>query len=477
MMKTGFVGAAIGVLSMVTAAAWAGGQANDPPTAGPEENGQPAWFLQGSFPDPGGGTEVSADGQVTILPRSGFAQRNSLADSCKDEVQSLCNGQSGFRVQGCLIDNRDKLTGECKAKMDAYMKTQSGIAPCSHSPVCGNRMTNGYVGPQQGNGPGVQGGRRRVEWKQTMGYTYTYPYAAPAGPGGIPAVALDSKGDLWVFKRSPVGTPQLYEYGPDHKLVRTVGDDVIGHTNKAHGMAVDSHDNVWLCFNDLSVVKEVSPDGQLLKTIGESGHRGDWNEEKGQHLLWQPVMIAFAPDGDLYIGEGHANESPNDTDSSDPSDESGAARILHFDKDGKFVNQWYGDNMGPGRFYNSHGLAIDPKNGDVWIGDREEYRIIIYTADGKFSKTLSMRNLVCALNFDREGNPWMASGQDGQFLKLDHSGRVLGSVGNGMGIEKGQFIEASYWVFDKNDNLYAGDTSVGRITEMVAPKKMGGHGD
>jgi hypothetical protein len=30
---------------------------------------------------------------------------------------------------------------------------------------------------------------------------------------------------------------------------------------------------------------------------------------------------------------------------------------------------------------------------------------------------------------------------------------------------------SSYWVMDKQDNLYAGDTSVGRITKMVAPKR------
>jgi hypothetical protein len=143
----------------------------------------------------------------------------------------------------------------------------------------------------------------------------------------------------------------------------------------------------------------------------------------------------------MYIGEGHANESPNDTDSSDPTNRSGVARILHFDKDGNFVNLWYGDNMGPGHFYNSHGLAIDPTNGDVWIGDREEFRIVIYTADGLFKKTLSMRNLVCALHFDNEGNPWMGNRQDGQFLKLTRDGKVIGAVGNGMGIVTGQFIE------------------------------------
>ena len=90
--------------------------------------------------------------------------------------------------------------------------------------------------------------------------------------------------------------------------------------------------------------------------------------------------------------------------------------------------------MGQGKFSSAHGLAVDPINGDVWIGDREEYRIVVYSADGKFLKTMQMRNLVCALYFDSHGNPWMATGQDGQFLKLDRNGKVLGAIGNGMGI-------------------------------------------
>ena len=65
----------------------------------------------------------------------------------------------------------------------------------------------------------------------------------------------------------------------------------------------------------------------------------------------------------------------------------------------------------------------------------------------------------------------MASGQDGQFLKMIADGKILGAIGNGMGIGHGQFIEASYWVMDKQDNLYAGDTSVGRVTKMVAASR------
>ena len=41
-----------------------------PPTRGPAEGGSPAWFLQGSFPDPGGNTIVDASGTVTVPPRN-----------------------------------------------------------------------------------------------------------------------------------------------------------------------------------------------------------------------------------------------------------------------------------------------------------------------------------------------------------------------------------------------------------------------
>ncbi|MGY8639440.1 hypothetical protein RAD15_43975, partial [Bradyrhizobium sp. 14AA] len=98
---------------------------------------------------------------------------------------------------------------------------------------------------------------------------------------------------------------------------------------------------------------------------------------------------------------------------------------------------------------------------------REDYRIVVYNSRGQFLRTMQTRNLVCAIQFDRDGNPWMASGQDGQFLKLTRDGKVVGAVGNGMGIGPGQFIEASYWVFDKQNNMWAGDTSVGRVTRIA----------
>src|SRR5215831_10834347 len=52
-----------------------------PATHGPAENGSPAWFLQGSFPDPGGNTIVDPDGRVTIPSRTGGAPRSAPTTS------------------------------------------------------------------------------------------------------------------------------------------------------------------------------------------------------------------------------------------------------------------------------------------------------------------------------------------------------------------------------------------------------------
>ena len=384
------------------------------PTEGPAIDGSPAWFLQGSFPDPGGRTIVDPDGNVTVVPRS---------------------------------------------EAGGYRPVTGATPGCRQSPICGSR-----VGRRRGD-------LQRVQWDQTLGYRFTYLDVLPAGLGGVPAVALDSQDNLWVFRRAEVGKSQLLKFDPDHRLLLAVDPDVIRYQDKAHGMAVDAEDNVWITATHGATVMKLSPEGELLLTIGESGRRGDWDEAEGQRLLWEPVMVAFGSNGDVYIAQGHGNESPNDTGSDDPANNIGASRILHLDKSGRFINQWYGNEAGPGKFNSAHGLAVDPTNGDVWIGDREDYRIVVYSGAGEFRKTLQMRNLPCALNFDSHGQPWMASGQDGQFLKLDRNGKVLGAIGNGMGIGPGQFIEASYWVMDKDDNLYAGDTAVGRITKMVAPAR------
>ena len=400
---------ATAIATVLAASAWAG----DVPTSGLAANGSPGWHMQKGSPDPVGRTIVDVDGKVTVIPR-----------------------QPG--VAGPVGGN---------------------VPNCSKSTICTRR-----------GGPSRQVSDR-VTWDETMDYSFSYPFHLPAGQGGAPGVALDSKGNVWVVQRKPDGQPQLFKFDKDANLVVTVPADVIGYQQKAHGIAVDAQDNVWITDTNGATAMQVSPEGKLLRTLGTKEKRGDWDEAKGQQLLWQPVSVAFAANGDMYLGEGHANESPNDVGSDDPANVVGAARVLRFDKDGKFISQWFGDDHGAGKFGEVHGLAVDPKSGEVWVGDREQYRIVIFSAEGKFIRTIQMRNLVCSIAFDQKGEPWVGTGQDGQVIKIDRAGKVLGAVGRGMGIEPGQFIEANYFGFDKTGTLYVGDTSIGRIAKISPPTK------
>ena len=235
----------------------------------------------------------------------GGGRGRTVLKACTEDSEKICPGlPAGGVAQACLTANITAVSKDCKAELDANPLEFGDTPSCYRSPICGNRIT-GAVGGDKG----------RILWKPTLAYTPSYPFTdLPPGGGGMVSVAIDSKDNLWGLQRNAAGKPQLFKFGPDHKLIFALGDDVITHHVKAHGMKVDANDNVWICDEAAATVKEISPDGKLLKTLGVRGHRGDWDEAKGQRLLWEPVMVDFLPNGDMFIFEGHANESPNDVD-------------------------------------------------------------------------------------------------------------------------------------------------------------------
>ena len=72
MKRRGFTG--VVALGVFLAATWASSQSK-PLVEGPAAGETPAWFLQGSFPDPTGRTIVEPGGKVTVPAREGGAGR------------------------------------------------------------------------------------------------------------------------------------------------------------------------------------------------------------------------------------------------------------------------------------------------------------------------------------------------------------------------------------------------------------------
>jgi hypothetical protein len=423
------------------------------PTSGPgAKPGYPGWYLQGGPEDPEGPIPLSA----LVSDRGGLA--------------STAYGRA---ILGTPAGGRRAAPAPAADAAGNAAAPGAARGPSLNPPACKGSAICLMDYTQMG---GVPDGIQRVIWRTTMGYTFSYPLQLPEGGGNVAAASVDSHDNVWVYQRNTGNTPSLLKFGPDNKLLLSV-DPALTNARpfRAHDMKVDADDNVWAVDESGAIVQKFSPDGKLLQTIGVKGKRGDWDEAKGQRLLWEPVAIDFGPNGDIYIFCSHADESPNDVDNPDPANHLGVARVIRLDKTGKFISQWFGSTSGAGKFYMGHGGAVDPVSGDVWVGDRQNYRITIFNASGYFLRTISMRNLTSALFFDKRkgptfGQPYLIDGQDGQVLKLDHDGNVMGAIGSRKGITPNHFSEGAFMGINSKGVFYVGDSQVPRVSVLTPPR-------
>src|SRR5688500_13271934 len=105
----------------------------------------------------------------------------------------------------------------------------------------------------------------------------------------------------------------------------------------------------------------MNADGKELMRLGTKGTAG-----ASRSTFNLPTDIAFAPNGDLYVTDGY-----------------GAARVVKFSRDGKFLLEWGKRGTGPGEFGLPHNLVVDDQ-GRVYVTDRDNQRIQVFDANGKY---------------------------------------------------------------------------------------------
>ena len=271
----------------------------------------------------------------------------------------------------------------------------------------------------------------------------------PAGSkmGAAAAVAFDARGHIYVLTR---GAQAFFEFDPNGAFVRAFGD---GMFTRSHGLKIDREGNLWATDVGAHTVMKLNPAGQVLLTLGTKGEAGDWNEAAGSRKLNQPNDIAIAANGDVFIAQGHT-----------PGAGRGDARVLKFDKDGRFIKSWGGKGNAPGQFDVAHGIAIDAK-GLLWVMDRENQRIQVFDADGTFVREQKYKGLPCSVAFGRD-EVFMVNGFAGQLLRLDLSGKVLSATGKA-GTAPGDFGEAHFIAISPRNDLYVADSVNGQLMKFV----------
>jgi hypothetical protein len=263
------------------------------------------------------------------------------------------------------------------------------------------------------------------------------PFTFPPGvsfDGATASVAVDPKGHVFVLTR---GNPALYEFDDHGKFIRSFGNGLFA---RSHGLHIDSEGNLWATDVNANTVLKINREGRVLLTIGKNGE------------LNQPTDVATASNGDLFITQGHTPGPMGDP------------RVLKFDKNGKFIKSWGGKGKEPGKFDVAHGIAIDAK-GLLWVADRENQRIQIFDADGKFIRELKYAGLPCGLEI---GNPYiyMVNGYAAQLLRMDLNGTVLAATGKS-GTGPGEFAEAHNIAAGQAGEIYVADSVNSTVQKFV----------
>jgi DNA-binding beta-propeller fold protein YncE len=304
--------------------------------------------------------------------------------------------------------------------------------------------------PAQETKPGLSGYRADPAWpKKPAEFKW----------GDVPGVTVDKDDNVWMFTRA---APTVQVYSPAGDLVRA-WRDVDGM--RAHHIRIDPEGHVWLCNIGFHTVTKYTVDGKPLLQLGTRGMIGA--DEK---TFNKPTDVAVTPAGDIFVSDGYGN-----------------SRVVHFDKNGKFVKSWGRKGTGPGEFDIVHGIGLDSK-GLLYVADRSNARIQVFKQSGEF--VAQWRNLLvpwsiwitkddeiwtCGSSPTLHANDQGQTGippQDQVFMRLDTSGRLLqlwcpplGTIG-----QDGKPGETS-WCHaiapDSKGNLYVGDIMGHRLQKFV----------
>jgi sugar lactone lactonase YvrE len=296
---------------------------------------------------------------------------------------------------------------------------------------------------------------------------------------------ISPKGDIWIFHRcfntEPAGAatcvgrtePPILKFDPSGKLLASFGSGMFAFP---HGFTVDAQGNVWasdananetvlgLSAKDSNgVVRghqvfKLSPTGKVLMTLGKEGVKGN-----GTDAFDQPTGIAIAPNGDIFVTDGHGK---ND-------------RVLKFSKDGRFIKTWGHHGSGPGEFDQPHDISIGGSQDRLFVADRSNSRVQIFDQDGKFIAAWKQFGRPSAVYVAKDDTLYVSDSQSNSTVNPGYlRGITVGSAKDGSirafipdpdlaQADVNRISGASGIVADAKGTIYAADVGPHRLRKYV----------
>jgi DNA-binding beta-propeller fold protein YncE len=217
--------------------------------------------------------------------------------------------------------------------------------------------------------------------------------------GSTAGIDVSPDGHIWVADRcggtTCVGSSvaPVLEFTTDGKPVKSIGAGLFVFP---HGLTVDRQGNIWVTDGrsegnlGMQAIK-FSPGGKVLMRLGVAG------TFEGEGALDQPTSVAIAKNGDIFVAEGH---NPNYRRS----------QVDHYSKSGKLLSVISTKGMDSGQIYGPHSLAIDSK-GRLFVADRNNNRISIFDAKGKFVTSWKQFSRPSGIYIDKNDKIYVADSE------------------------------------------------------------------
>jgi DNA-binding beta-propeller fold protein YncE len=230
--------------------------------------------------------------------------------------------------------------------------------------------------------------------------------------GNVSAVATDSQDRVYVFQRKD---PPVVVFDRQGTYLKSWG---VGAITDPHGIYI-ADDIVYLTDRQDSVVLTFTLDGKPLQVIGKRGVHSDTGCERPGDLVPRaagpfnyPTELVPSPSGDLYVTDGYRN-----------------ARVHRFSPDGRLVMSWgQPGKTAPNHFHLPHSLVVD-RDGTVYVCDRENSRIQVFSADGQFLTMWTDLRRPLDISIDRDGIFYISEGAvnglSARISLLDKQGTVV----------------------------------------------------
>ena len=189
------------------------------------------------------------------------------------------------------------------------------------------------------------------------------------------SVAVDARDNVHVFNR---GAHPVIVFDREGKFLRSWGEGVF---RRAHGITIGPDDSMWLTDDLHHTIRQFTPDGKLLLTIGNPDEPSTLHGGKPFH---RPTHVALCPrTGNVYISDGYGN-----------------SHVHKFDPKGRHLKTWGGPGTDPGQFNIPHNIATDSE-GLVYVADRENSRVQIFDGEGRYLAQWNNLHRPCGLHIDR----------------------------------------------------------------------------